>query len=704
MAKNLKTSVQLDTRKAVRNLDALEKKIRDVQRAINNQAAVTNKLNTATNKLAATNNKVAQSSHKATAAHNKQGKSIAMLTTKVHRLANAYLGVLGAKAALTASDTITSAENRLNKVNADQAVASGGVGYNKDGSYANNVLNKTQSDMNKMYTSAQKVRMGYGAMMQNVSKSITLAGDAFDDNMDNAIRFQEIMAEAYTLGGASQAEQHSSMYQMIQGLGSGILQGDELRSVREGAPLAYKAIEEFAQGIFGAEENLKDLASQGKITSDIVVAAIMAAGEDMDKSFKNTQMTFEQAWLRIKNTALKSFEPVLQMLNDALNSTAGQAIINGIGTAIQFVANTLQVVFKIIGAIYNFIVDNWETIKNILLTIATIYLAKIAFTLTHVVASAIGWLIINVGMLAKRFAFLTSVAVTGALKAAVAWLAANWVLLLIIGVIAAVVIAIVWLSDSFVDACGNIAGAIWVVVSFITTLFTSLVNFFKAVGTNIGIALRNPMEAGKAAFLDYVAFCLEKIKWLEPAFNAIAKLFGGEGFTLSGVIGNIRATSNATKDKLNYVDTKAAFSDTWSDWSVKGAFNEGHTWGAEKGQWISDELGGAKDWLADKLNLTGITDEFINPTDVDSLVNGVNGIGDNTGSMADAMELTAEDLEYLRKVADMEWKKEFTTATIQVDMSNYNTVNGDSDLDGIVTKLTDKLYEELNSVANGVYA
>ena len=52
----------------------------------------------------------------------------------------------------------------------------------------------------------------------------------------------------------------------------------------------------------------------------------------------------------------------------------------------------------------------------------------------------------------------------------------------------------------------------------------------------------------------------------------------------------------------------------------------------------------------------------------------------------------------------MEWKKEFTTATIQVDMSNYNTVSGDSDLDGIVTKLADRLYEELDMVANGVYA
>ena len=77
---------------------------------------------------------------------------------------------------------------------------------------------------------------------------------------------------------------------------------------------------------------------------------------------------------------------------------------------------------------------------------------------------------------------------------------------------------------------------------------------------------------------------------------------------------------------------------------------------------------------------------------------------DNTDKIADSMDLTAEDLEYLRRVADMEWKKEFTTANITVDMSNYNTINGDGNLDGIVTKLADRLYEELDSVANGVYA
>jgi hypothetical protein len=82
----------------------------------------------------------------------------------------------------------------------------------------------------------------------------------------------------------------------------------------------------------------------------------------------------------------------------------------------------------------------------------------------------------------------------------------------------------------------------------------------------------------------------------------------------------------------------------------------------------------------------------------------VSDISGNTGAMANALDLSEEDLEYLRKIADMEWKKEFTTAEIHVDMSNYNTISGENDLDGIVTKLADKLYEEMNVVANGVYA
>ena len=103
-----------------------------------------------------------------------------------------------------------------------------------------------------------------------------------------------------------------------------------------------------------------------------------------------------------------------------------------------------------------------------------------------------------------------------------------------------------------------------------------------------------------------------------------------------------------------------------------------------------------KNDAANKRNTTGY--------DAEKLVKGVNNIDENTGKIKDTVDLAEEDLEYLRKLADMEWKKEFTTANITVDMKNNNTINNQGDLDGWLGVLSDKLYEELGMVADGVYS
>lgn len=664
--KGIKTSVRLDVKDAEKKLKKLENRISSINKLVNSSGVSLNKLTASLNRVDTTNKRVANSAKQISKGYRDANSAVSILTKNVRTLASTYLGVMGAKAVTGASDTITSTENRLNALNGNNHT-------------------QTQSDMNKMYASAQKVRMGYADMAQNVSKSMTLAGDAFQGNIDNAIRFQEIMAEAYTLGGASAAEQASSMYQMIQALGAGVLQGDELRSVREGAPIAYKKIEEFAQGVYNTEESLKDLASQGMITSEIVVAAMMQAGEGIDKAFANTEMTFAQAFTRMRNMALQSFKPVLQTLNDALGSTAGQAIMNGIGTALYVVAQSLLVVFGWIEKIYNFVASNWGTIVRTMLTIAElIYVIGIGIAVTllpNIIAAGKAALI----GLAKTIVSLSQTIYLMGLYIA-EWLALHWVLAIILVALAAVVIAIIWVADSFVDACGIIAG---------TAL--GLVEVFKALGTNIALIFGYAWDSAKSAFWTFVKECLEGIKFLEPAINAVAEAFGKKGFTLSGVIKTVSG-----KAKAPSTPNLVSVSDAWN----KG-YNGGYDWGTNKAN-------GLTNWLSDKFGMSGL-DSIINPTSsvgggynpaqaLEDIAKGVGDTSDNTGKMADSMELTKEDLEYLRRVADMEWKKEFTTANITVDMSNYNTISGDGDLDGIVTRLSDKLYEELTMVANGVYA
>ena len=350
--------------KASRVITNINNKFERFNRIINNTNRDVNKVDSSMRRVTTSGTKAGNAIQKSFKGANYEVRE---LTQNLNRMLGLYTAFQGVAAMVTTSDEITSARNKLNYLNST-ALGEAGVTTGEDGttSYSKATLNATDDDLTKMYTSSQKVRTGYADMMRNVSKSMTLAPSAFQGNIDNAIRFQEIMAEAYTLGGASAQEMSSSMYQMIQALGSGRLQGDELRSVREGAPLAYKKIEEFAQGVYNTETSLKDLASQGKITSEIVVAAMMEAGASIDDAFAMTDMTFAQAWTLLKNSTTRAFDPVFKQMNAILNSDTGRKAIEILITLIEGLADAMFMVVMIAGYVVDFIVNNWDWIKYVL--------------------------------------------------------------------------------------------------------------------------------------------------------------------------------------------------------------------------------------------------------------------------------------------------------------------------------------------------
>lgn len=88
---------------------------------------------------------------------------------------------------------------------------------------------------------------------------------------------------------------------------------------------------------------------------------------------------------------------------------------------------------------------------------------------------------------------------------------------------------------------------------------------------------------------------------------------------------------------------------------------------------------------------------------LDKLESGVSDTADNTDGIADSLEITEEDLKYLRDIAEKEAINRFTTAEIKIDMQNNNTISSDMDIDGIVTQLEDRLYESMTIAAEGVY-
>lgn len=727
MGKELKAKVTLDVKGATKQLDLLAKKINAINRSVNQisngngglsklikqATTATNQLSSQLNRVNRANNQAARSANNISKGYKNANSAVSVLTKNLRALASTYIGIMGAKAVLGVSDRITSAENRLNAL-------------------PENYQNNTPETMDKVYAAAQRSRSGYSDMLGNVSKSMTLAPDAFQGNIDNAIRFQEIMAETYALGGASAAEQSSSLYQMMQALGSGVLQGDELRSVREGAPLAYQAIEKFAQGIYGAEENLKDLASEGKITSDIVVAAMMKMGDEIDSKFAETSMTFAQAGEMLKNTATKAFEPVLQSLNDALNSDMGKAILDGLSQALVGLANIVLWVGSIFEQFFIWINDNW-------------------YWLQYIVYGVIAAIVIYLGIMAAKaiwtgitafWSFITGMSplymwiiVIGMVVAAIVWLAnttgslcqaivqvAMWVAIAIVAILAIVLVVYIATGTIMLSIPMLIGLMIVAVIALVLAVFLTFTgeiiggvygigSVIKFVWNNIGTIMKDTWYGAIADFWDFIANCAEGLNWLAKPLSKIAELFG-KSFSYEDFVADIRSKADASRSKLSGTDWGSGIKDAWGS-----AYNEGYS----VGEGIQNKINGFGDKLKNfnlsntiansipGLSGTGLPDPNAPNLDVSGAYD-PSGIGknigktaDNTGKMADSMEMTQEDLEYLRKVADMEWKKEFTTANITVDMSNYNTINGDGDLDGIVTKLSDRLYEEMDALANGVY-
>jgi tape measure domain-containing protein len=773
--KQLTASVRLNTtqfeqklKKIARGIDALNNSVRKQGNAYQAVNAALGQTNNQVNKVKKETDKWKQSMNNVNGAVKSTNSTLGNIGTKLKRIASTYLGIMGTKAVINTSDTITKAQNKLNNLNGGDAEL-------------------TQLQMDKMYASANKVRMAYTDMLSNASKSMTLAGGAFQGNMDNAIRFQEIMAEAYALGGASQEEMSTSMYQMIQALGAGTLAGDELRSVREGAPLAYKAIEEFAQGVYNSEESLKDLASQGKITSDMVVAAIMNSGAKMDEQFGKTAMTFEQAWDRIKNAAIKAFEPVSNALNDMLNRAAENGAFEKIEQAFWNISKVLQIVFKLVENTIVWIADNWSWLQHILIAGLILYASYLIITTAIAIQQAFlrikAWLmeygsmmavvggilmLIYVFYLWKTAAIDTCNAIVLALLvvAAVCFVVFGWEVALVIAIVALVIWAfeyvcglIALLAAIIVDilsAVWNIivyvvqaiAAAVAWVIAFIVNLVMGCGKSIGAIAENIGIAFSNAWTWAKNTFWEFIADVLRGVSKLEPVINGIAGLLGKKGVDFGGLISAAESKKGTYKD---YVSVGSAWSDGWNTvdrnkwtsntWNFVGKAHTGFVdplaWGSAAMNWGSGIKNGINQWgsqfqnagskgsgnMLDNIgNSLGLdfgnasggfpnandpaydTGKAYNAPSADDLLKGVDDIANNTGDIKDSMGLAEEDLEYLRKIAAMEWKKEFTTATITVDMTNNNTVNGDSDLDGIVTKLSDKLYEELSMLADGVYA
>lgn len=110
-------------------------------------------------------------------------------------------------------------------------------------------------------------------------------------SMDRTSRFSETLTKMFAASGKAANENASAMLQLSQALGSGVLQGDEFRSIAENAP---QLLDAFAAKLGVTRGELKKLSAEGKITTDVMIAGIEAMADKSDIAFSRMEKTFAQ--------------------------------------------------------------------------------------------------------------------------------------------------------------------------------------------------------------------------------------------------------------------------------------------------------------------------------------------------------------------------------------------------------------------------
>lgn len=158
---------------------------------------------------------------------------------------------------------------------------------------------RSLTELNKI---ANETRSGIGETVDLYAKLLRSTVGVAQSESEVA-RATEIVNKAFKAGGAAAQEQAAGILQLSQALGSGVLQGDELRSIRENAPILAKAIaDEYGVAI----AQLKQLGADGELTSDRVFKAILKAGPQIERQFGATTATVADGFTLLNNALTES--------------------------------------------------------------------------------------------------------------------------------------------------------------------------------------------------------------------------------------------------------------------------------------------------------------------------------------------------------------------------------------------------------------
>ena len=249
---------------------------------------------------------------------------------------------------------------------------------------------------------------------------------------------------------------------------------------------------------------------------------------------------------------------------------------------------------------------------------------------------------------------------------------------------------------------GNIFIALW---NLVVDVFVLIYNLVATVANFIGNVFTDPIGAVCRLFFDLADTVLGILQALASAIDTIfgSNLAGAvQGWrdSLGGWVDSTFGQGEEIMAKLNAEDMKLGRFDNTNAFDMGYSFGEGideSIANFDPSSLFDTNVPGAGDYA----DLSGYGSDL---GGLGGIGSGVDDIAGNTGAIADSMDITEEDLKYLRDIAEQVAINRFTTAEINIDQSGMqNNISNGMDLDGVISGLTEGVNEAIDSMAEGVH-
>ena len=540
----------------------------------------------------------------------------------------------------------------------------------------------------KVYGINEVTAKQYTGTMGAMLKSSGLAGNAVVDMSMNLTALAADMASFYNLD-------TDVAFEKIR---SGI-SGETEPLKQLGINMSVVNLEAYAmtQGITESYSEMSQAEQTALRYSYLLQATADAQGDfaRTSSSYANQIRLLGENWTEFTGMVASQVIPVLTLLVEELNSgiswlSANWSVLQPVLLGIIALVTTYTSVLAAHAVM--------QGISNAIELVAEIQAYK---TATALLAN------VNAQLLATSTEYALAVATAQATVAQAGFNTAllacplTWIVAAIIIVIAAIyliVAAINKTQHTAYSATGVVAGIFATLgAHIINTFVVPAWNGFATLANFFGNVFNNPVAAVEVMFYDLCLTVLGYISNLASAIQTLLnKIPGVEVDITSGLDGfysKLEEAQQAVKDKSGWVEQVSKMD--YVDYQT--AYNKGYDFGQGVENKVSDFFGGIKD-----LGNSGDTGALGSYGAASDMAANVANIAGDTSSISDSLDVSEEDLKYLRDIAEQEAINRFTTAEIKVDMSGMsNTVHNTNDLDGIVDGLTTRVLEAMEAVKEG---